>query len=93
MSTTSHIVSLLVEERSRLEAAIAALQGSHKHVHDEPPAPPKVKVSAVPKRKGLSAATRRRMAEGQKTTLCRDQRGEGCCGSGSRCGDTQGSAI
>jgi hypothetical protein len=66
MSTTSHIVSLLIEERSRFEAAIAALQGSPKPVNNELPALPKVKAAAAPKRKGLSAATRRRMAEGQK---------------------------
>jgi hypothetical protein len=62
-----HIVTLLIEEHDRLEAAIAALQG--------PPSAPagiyepdwvKPKTKAEPKRKGLNAATRRKMAEGQK---------------------------
>ena len=67
--STSHIVSLLIEERSRLEAAIAALQGSPEPMKEDPPAwvLPKVKApAAAPKRKRISAEGRRRMAEGQK---------------------------
>ena|ERR1700722_8552628 len=63
--STSQIVSLLIEERSRLEAAIAALQRSPKPVKEEPPALPNVKAAAS-KRKGISAEARRRMAEAQK---------------------------
>jgi hypothetical protein len=44
----------LIEERSRLEAAKAALQGSSepRKVNDEPPALPEVNAPAAPKKKG-----------------------------------------
>jgi hypothetical protein len=66
--STSHIVSLLIEERSRLEAAITVLQGSTGPMNDEPTALvlPKAKVPAAPKKKGISEEARRRMVEGQK---------------------------
>src|ERR1700733_15013699 len=66
-----HIVSLLIEERDRLEAAISALQGrasAPAGIYEDPTmqdwVKPKAKVA--PKKKGFSAATRRRMAEGQR---------------------------
>jgi hypothetical protein len=71
--STEHIVSLLIEERDRLEAAISALQGPASapvNVYDDPTMPdwvkPKANVALAPKKKGFSAATRRKMAEGQK---------------------------
>ena len=69
---SEHIVQLLIAERDRLERAIGALQGSTKHVdvYDDPTMPewvrPKANIAAAPKKKGFSAATRRKMAEGQK---------------------------
>jgi hypothetical protein len=71
--STEHIVGLLIEERDRLEAAIAALQGPSSApagIYEDPTMPdwvkPKAKVAPAPEKKGFSAATRRRMAEGQK---------------------------
>jgi len=68
-----HIVGLLIEERDRLEAAIAALQGppaAPPGIYEDPTMPdwvkPKAKVEPAPKKKGFSAARRRKMAEGQK---------------------------
>jgi hypothetical protein len=66
-----HIVSLLIEERDRLEAAISALQGRSSApagIYEDPTMPDWVKPKAkvAPKKKGFSAATRRKMAEGQK---------------------------
>jgi hypothetical protein len=68
-----HIVGLLIEERDRLEAAIAALQGPSSapvDIYEDPTMPdevkPKAKAAPAPKKKGFSAATRRKMAEGQK---------------------------
>jgi hypothetical protein len=69
---SEHIIQLLVAERDRLERAIEALQGSSPKVvdvYDDPSMPdwvkPKAK-TAAPKKRGMSAATRRKMAEGQK---------------------------
>jgi hypothetical protein len=70
--STEHIVSLLVAERTRLDAAIAALQGSPEQVpaadvYDDPtmpewvkPASKKVPTSApAPQKRKLSAAGRK----------------------------------
>jgi|HubBroStandDraft_1064217.scaffolds.fasta_scaffold363582_1 hypothetical protein len=78
--STSHIVSLLIEQRDRIEAAIEALRDSAsglptgKRTEDESipdwvKSTPKTSTAptvAAPKKRGMSAATRRRMAEGQK---------------------------
>jgi hypothetical protein len=69
--STEHIVSLLIEERDRLEAAISALQGPSSApagISEGPTMPDWVKPKGAPARKkrGMSAATRRKMAEGQK---------------------------
>jgi hypothetical protein len=67
-----HIVGLLIEERDRLEAAISALQGpsAPAGIYEDPTMPdwvkPNAKVAPAPKKKGFSAARRRKMAEGQK---------------------------
>ena len=65
---SEHIIQLLKAERSRLQAAIDALKGTPEPKRNNEPEFVKIrpKVAAVPKRKGLSAATRRKMAEGQK---------------------------
>jgi hypothetical protein len=70
---SEQIIQLLIVERDRLERAIEALQGSSPKVvdvYDDPTMPdwvkPKEKVTPAPKKKGFSAATRRKMAEGQK---------------------------
>jgi hypothetical protein len=74
--STEHIVSLLIAERAKLEAAIAALQGSASHHepfdYDAPNVPewvkPAAKKTATPpapaKRKGMSAAGKRAIREG-----------------------------
>lgn len=62
---TEHIVSLLIEERSRLQAAIDALKGEHEHGLPDWVLP-KLASAPAPKRKRFSAATRRKMAESQK---------------------------
>jgi hypothetical protein len=54
---TDHIVALLIAERAKLNAAIEALLGTAKHAAIEP---------ATPKKRHISAAARRKMAEGQK---------------------------
>jgi hypothetical protein len=70
---SEEIIQLLVAHRDRLDRAIEALQGSSPKVadvYDDPTMPewvkPKAKVAPAPKKKGFSAATRRKMAEGQK---------------------------
>jgi hypothetical protein len=69
---SEQIIQLLIMEKNRLDRAIEALQGSSEtvDVYDDPTMPewvrPKAKVAATPKRKVFSAATRRKMAEGQK---------------------------
>jgi hypothetical protein len=68
---SEHIIQLLIAERDRLDRVIAIL-GSPKpvDVYDDPTMPEwvktKAKVASASKKRGFSAATRRRMAEGQK---------------------------
>jgi hypothetical protein len=67
---TDQIVSLLIAERDKLNAAIEALQGpTKKHVVSDSASAGggggKAAVAAPQKRK-VSAAARKRMAEGQK---------------------------
>jgi hypothetical protein len=68
---SEHIIQLLVAERDRLNSVIEMLGPTKPvDVYDDPTMPewvkPKAKVAPAPKKKGFSAATRRRMAEGQK---------------------------
>jgi hypothetical protein len=69
---TDHIISLLIAERDKLNAAIEALQGSTKHLGRPPKsaAPdaiaPVAEDAAPKKRKAFSAATKRKMAAAQK---------------------------
>jgi hypothetical protein len=79
---SAHIISLLVAERDRLDAAIAALQGtasvavnaSVADVYDDPTMPEWVKPASKkaptpapqPKKRFVSAASRRKMAVAQK---------------------------
>jgi hypothetical protein len=71
---SEQIIQLLVAERDRLGRAIEALQGSSPEVvdvYDDPTMPDWVrpaskKTAPAPKKKRFSAATRRKMAEGQK---------------------------
>ena len=62
---TDHIVALLIAERDKLNAAIEALQGTA-----APKKPAAIETSATPpapaKKRHVSAAARKRMAEGQK---------------------------
>ena len=60
---TDHILALLTAERDKLNRAIEALQG-----HGDPLKQAVANVVAVgtPKKRHVSAAARRRMAEGQK---------------------------
>jgi hypothetical protein len=66
---TEHIVSLLIEERDRLEAAIAALRGGSS-ASPEPaiaPVQPGAEAAPAPKKKRkLSAVGRRRIVEATK---------------------------
>jgi hypothetical protein len=72
MTSTEHILSLLTEERARLDAAIAALQGSPKAapVTAEESVPdwvkPVAKKEPVKKKRGLSAAGRKAIADAAK---------------------------
>jgi hypothetical protein len=74
---SAHIVNLLIEERDRLEEAIQALQGTAPakrrgrppakktlDVYDDPSMPDWVKPAK--KKRKVSAAARKRMAEGQR---------------------------
>jgi hypothetical protein len=77
---STYIVNLLIEERDRLVAAISALQGSASKkrpgrppvkkaadVYDDPTMPDWVKPkSPAPKKKGMSAAARKRIGEATK---------------------------
>ena len=64
---TDHIVSLLIAERDKLIRAIEALQGAAKRRGRPPKALSAIAVPAAPKkRKGFSAATKRKMAAAQK---------------------------
>ena len=65
--STDHILALLLNERDKLEAAIAALRGAEKQGDARPQAAiatGPVEVTA-PKKRHVSAAARLRMAEGQ----------------------------
>jgi hypothetical protein len=59
---TDHIVSLLIAERDKLNRAIEALQGSH----SAPIESPKTAPAEPMKKRHISAASRRKMAVGQK---------------------------
>jgi len=64
---TDHIVALLIAERNKLNAAIEALQGTSKIAATKKPAASETTVAAAPRKKRhVSAAARKRMAEGQK---------------------------
>ena len=61
------IVALLIAERDRLERAIQALGGSEKRRGRPPKKLAAIETSAAaPKKRHVSAAARKRMAEGQK---------------------------
>ena len=65
---TDHILALLTAERDKLSAAIAALQGEGK-TRGRPAAISVASVSEgapTPRKRKVSAAARKRMAEGQK---------------------------
>jgi hypothetical protein len=65
--STSHIVTLLTQERDRIQAAIDALGGDEGAMPDWVKSTPNVATAAaVPKRRKVSASARRKMAEGQK---------------------------
>jgi hypothetical protein len=64
---TDHIVALLIAERDKLNAAIEALQGTSKTAAPKKPPSIETAVAAAPRKKRhLSAAARKRMADGQK---------------------------
>jgi hypothetical protein len=64
---TEHILSLLIQERDRLNRAIEALQGPIKRRGRPPKNLGAVAALTAPrKRKAFSAATRRKMALAQK---------------------------
>jgi hypothetical protein len=64
---TDHIVALLIAERDKLNAAIEALQGTAKTAAPKKPAAVDATAGAAPRKKRhVSAAARKRMAEGQK---------------------------
>ena len=63
MSTTSHIVSLLIEERSKIQAAIDALKTMPEPEPHNVPDWVLPKASPAPKKKGMSAAARKRIGE------------------------------
>jgi hypothetical protein len=63
---TDHILSLLIAERDKLNRAIAALGGSVSSGSAPAPRPGGSETAATPKKRKVSAAARKRMAEGQK---------------------------
>jgi hypothetical protein len=64
---TEHILSLLIQERDRLNRAIEVLQGPAKRRGRPPKNRALIVAPAAPKkRKAFSAATRRKMALAQK---------------------------
>ena len=64
---TDHIVALLIAERDKLNAAIEALQGpARKYVVSDSASAGGGGGKAAPKKRHVSAAARKRMAEGQK---------------------------
>lgn len=65
--STSHIVTLLAQERDRIQAAIDALRGDERAMPDWVRSTPNVATApAVPKKRKVSASARRKMAEAQK---------------------------
>jgi hypothetical protein len=65
---TEHIISLLIQERDRLDRAIEALQSPVKR-RGRPPknsSAPALETRRSPKKRTFSAATRRKMAAAQK---------------------------
>jgi len=65
---TDHIVALLIAERDKLSRATEALQGPTKHRGRPPKSADAAStpVTEAPKKRHVSAAARKRMAEGQK---------------------------
>jgi hypothetical protein len=63
---TDNIFALLIAERDKLNAAIDALQGASKPATPKKPIAIETAVPAAPKKRHVSAAARKRMAEGQK---------------------------
>jgi hypothetical protein len=64
---TDHIVALLIAERDKLNAAIEALQGTSKTAAPKKTVASETAAAAAPRKKRhVSAAARKRMAEGQK---------------------------
>ena len=65
--SAEHIVSLLIAERDKLNRAIDALGGAGKRPGRPPKGPAAFETSAaIPKKRHVSAAARKRMAEGQR---------------------------
>jgi hypothetical protein len=69
--STSHILTLLIEDRDRIQAAIDALDGEESTMPDWVKSTPKGLSApepepAAPKKRKVSASARRKMAEGQK---------------------------
>jgi hypothetical protein len=67
--STSHILTLLIEDRDRIQAAIDALDGEESTMPDWVKSTPKVSSAPEPtarKKRKVSAAARRKMAEGQR---------------------------
>jgi hypothetical protein len=65
-TATDHIVALLLAERDRLNRAIEAIQGSVVRSGGPPRTPAAGLSAAGPKKRHVSAASRRRMALAQK---------------------------
>jgi hypothetical protein len=65
---TDHIIALLIAEREKLNRAIEALQGTPEITASKKPAAIETNVAttAPAKKRHVSAAARKRMAEGQK---------------------------
>jgi hypothetical protein len=63
--STSHIITLLTQERDRIQAAIDALGGDEGAMPDWVRSTRNV-ATAAPKKRKVSASVRRKMAEGQK---------------------------
>jgi hypothetical protein len=65
--STSHIITLLTQERDRIQAAIYALSGDEGAMPDWVRSTPNLATApAVTKKRKVSASARRKMAEGQK---------------------------
>jgi hypothetical protein len=63
---TDHILTLLIAERVKLDKAIAALKDGGSVSSGTPKKPAAIETHAAPKKRKVSAAARKRMAEGQK---------------------------